>query len=297
MKLTGVYPPLITPATATDDVDTDTLATHVTTLAAAGVDGFFPCGTVGEFTSLTNEHRSTAIRTVVEHADGKPVLAGCGGNSVADVVTQIETAAAAGADVAVVITPYYLETDDAGVERFFETVLERSPLPVLIYTIPFLTHTPISVESVRRLAASDRVVGIKDSSGDARFHSRLNAETDEEFTVLQGITDHAIISVAGGSDGLIPGVANVAPKALVEVYEATRAGNYDRALELHTTVIDPLRYAFDGSSLTAGLKYALRERGLDVGGPFPPLTALSDDEQVRISDRLADVPEKFLYRV
>ncbi len=295
MDFDGVYPPLITPTMGRQEIDTTQLANHVSNLSQAGVDGFFPCGTVGEFSSLSSSQRESVIHTVVSASGNKTVLAGCGGNSVEEVRNQIDTAESVGADAAVVIAPYYFGVDDSGIKRYFKSIINDAPLPIVLYNIPFLTGNNISIDSVISLAEHENVVGIKDSSGDPRYHSRLNSETGDGFTVLQGITDQAVMSLRGGTDGLIPGVSNLAPKAIVDLYQATQKGNYEEAVDIQATVVNNVLYALDGVSLTAGLKFALQECKFDVGQPLPPLSHLSDHEKCQIRDRLALISDEVLY--
>lgn len=287
MRTTGVYPPLITPTDGNGKVARDALADHVHELQQQGVEGFFPCGTAGEFTSLTHNQRQVAIETVRNEAPSATVFAGCGGTAVGSVVEQVERAAEIGVEAAVVIAPYYLTPTSAGLRTYFERVIEESSLPIVLYNIPSLTGCTIPVDLVSELAERDRVVGIKDSSGDSRYHRRLIAETPTEFTVLQGITDLAVPSMRAGAGGLVSGVSNVEPEAVIELYEASRRGDYNRALKIHEERLSPLLSALNDVPLAAGLKYILRERGREVGYPMPPLSELLPSDREPIDEWLA----------
>jgi len=284
MRLTGVYPPLITPTKRRGTVDTESLAEHVKTLQECGINGFFPCGTAGEFASLTHDQRRQTIETVRHEVPESTVLAGCGGTAVGSVVKQIEQAKKIGADAAVVIAPYYLDPTPNGLRAYFRNILNEAQLPIILYNIPHLTKCRIPVDLVTKLAKDEQVVGIKDSSGDPRYHWRLLAETPSEFSVLQGITDQAVSSLRAGGDGIVPGVANVIPEPVLELFYACERDDYDHALEIHEETFSPLLNALTEVPLAAGLKYILREQGLDIGYPLPPLSQLSDEQQVPIDE-------------
>lgn len=288
MRLRGVYPPLITPIDKHGAVNTESLAKHIGNLQDAGINGFFPCGTAGEFASLTHDQRRQTIETVRHEAPKSTILAGCGGTAVGSVVEQIKQANSIGADAAVVIAPYYFNSTKTGLQTYFKHILRKVQLPVILYNIPHLTKYKIPVDLVSELATDKQVVGIKDSSGDSRYHWKLIAETPSEFSVLQGITDQAISSLHAGSDGIVSGVANVVPNQTVELYDACKEDNYNQAFKIHKQIFAPLLNALGEVPLPAGLKYILNEKGLDVGHPLPPLSQLSADQKVPIDQWIVE---------
>ena len=295
MQLKGVYPPLLTPINATGQIKQEALRTHVIELVNAGVDGLFPCGSLGEFSSLTLEQRKAVIKTTVDASGDSTVLAGCGGTAIDQVIRQTNNAHAVGADVAVVVVPYYLRTAKDGLEEFYETIANESTLPVMLYTIPELTGNVLPISVIESLSTHDNIIGIKDSSRDPRYHSHLLRSAPSKFTVLQGISDLSVVSLRNGSDGLVPGISNIAPSLLCEIYELASQGDYDRAVELQSTVLDDLLYAFQDVNLCAGLKYGLRDAGQDLGYPSPPLSELSDSEKDQVRQRLSTVATDYLY--
>ena len=136
-------------------------------------------------------------------------------------------AADAGADALVVGSPYYFGVDAASQQRHVEAILSATPLPVLLYNIPQCTHTPLAREAVQALAAEPRILGIKDSWGDLPyFQSLLTLKLARPtFRVLQGHEHAAMASLLLGADGLIPGLGNVAPRVMVDLVQAARAGD------------------------------------------------------------------------
>lgn len=278
MRLEGTVCPMPTPALG-QEIDTDALAKYTTHLVENGVHGLFPCGSIGEFTSLTRTQRSTVLETVVNHADNTPVLAGCGGTDLVSVQEFIEDAANVGASAAVVVTPYYLSTTQDGLQRFFENVADKSPLPIVLYNIPGLTGEDLTVELIGLLADHPNIVGIKDTSGDLTFLYDVIQSTPSSFVVFQGATELALASLDAGADGIIAGPANVFPKPLAQLYDEYRAGNTDQARKLMNTVVNPIVSATSDPPTAAAIKYLVGLSGYDIGQPLPPLPQLSKTER------------------
>lgn len=276
---------MVTPTTDDlSDVDTVTLGTFTEFLVDGGVHCLFPCGSIGEFTSLTREQRSTVVETVVEHSDDTPVLAGCGATCSDEVRSLISDAADAGADAAVVVTPYYLNTSTEGLVNFYERLRRNTPLPIVLYDIPSLTGNHLPAEAVAELAAYEEIVGIKDSTGNFMHHQELIETTPESFSVLQGMAEFAISALDIGADGFVAGPANVYPDALSTAYDAYRRDDREEAIELWRTVSNPVVTATKSLPTAAGLKYLLRREGRDVGEPLPPLTPPTESDRDRLDE-------------
>jgi 4-hydroxy-tetrahydrodipicolinate synthase len=292
MQLEGVIPPMPSPI-ADADVATEVLKSHTEFLCEAGVHGLFPCGSTGEFTALTPEQRETVVETVCEAADGVPVLAGCGANSVPVVSDYVQHAASAGADAAVVVTPYYATTSQEGLEMFFTRIADAAPIPVIIYEIPALTGQRLTPDTIGKIAEHNSIIGLKDSTGDLRRLLTIVDSTPSDFDVLQGSTELAIATLDIGGDGIVAGPANIYPSAAVDLYEAHRDGERDTATRIANTVTNPVVKACDPVPLAAAIKHLLKRKGFDAGPPLPPFAPLDDDACDRLDrcyDRIGDRP-------
>jgi 4-hydroxy-tetrahydrodipicolinate synthase len=268
---------------AGDGVDEVALAEFTRLLVDGGVHGLFPGSSIGEFPSLTAEQHRTLVETVVEAAnDGTTVIAGCCATSVGEVRARISTAATVGADAAVVVTPYYLSTTQAGLQRFFEQVAADAPLDLLLYNIPALTGNELSVDTVCHLADLDTVVGMKDTSGDLGYQYRVVEETPPEFLVFQGSTDIADAALNLGADGLIAGPANVFPAELAKLYDAHTRGDDATVNRILREVVVPLVSAYDDIPTAAAIKHLVRQDGLSIGDPLPPIAPVSPAEEDRL---------------
>jgi 4-hydroxy-tetrahydrodipicolinate synthase len=285
MDASGIVVPMATPTRGDRyAVDTESLEEFTRHLVDAGVHGLFPGSSIGEFPSLTTEQNRQVVATVAETAgDDATVLAGCCDTSVDTVLGNVAAAADAGADAAVVVSPYYLGTTQPGLERFFRAVADDSPLPLLLYNIPPLTGNELGVDLVASLATHENIVGLKDTSGDLTYHHRIIEQTPPEFLVFQGATGLATASLDLGTDGLIAGPANVFPGAMVRLYEAYDRGDLATARRLMQTVVIPFVSATSDVPTASATKHLVSLAHLDIGGPLPPLPELSHDDRRRLS--------------
>lgn len=297
--LRGVTPPLVTPFDEAGEIDEAALEAVVDWTVDGGVDALFPCGTTGEFASLTPPERRRVIEIVVDRADetDTPVIAGAGATSVEETVEYLEDAAAVGADAAVVVPPFFHAANDpAGNEAFFEAVADRSPLPLLLYNIPSCTGGSIAPETVRALADRDDVLGIKDSSGEFGYFLRLVRETPAEFLVLQGFDNLLAASLRSGADGGINALANVLPGVYRELYDAIddqgeRVVDTNERVETIDDAIAPLFDRCAELGFAPATKSLLVARGvIPAARVRPPLVPPAKTDREAIGSLLEAVP-------
>lgn len=282
MRIEGTVCPLPTPTVGNgEDIDERVLSQYTKFLLEGGVHGLFPCGSIGEFSSLQREQRQQVIKIVAEHAD-VPVLAGCGDTSVKSVRQNVRDAAEAGADAAVVVTPYYLSTTQDGLEDFFRAIADDSTLPVYLYNIPALTGESLSVDLLVSLADHPNIHGLKDTSGDLTFLREAVTRTPESFTVLQGASELAVASLDFEADGLIAGPANVFPGAMATLYDAYRSGNRTKAVSIMNEVTNPVVSATRPMPTAPAIKHLVGCAGYDIGGPLPPLPQLTEQQKTSL---------------
>ena len=239
----AVSPPVVTPFDPDGGVDADALASHVDTLVEAGLDGMVPCGTTGEFASLTDAEYRTVVETTVDAVDGRvPVIAGAADTTVPGVRERLAVAREAGADAGLVTLPYYhTSTAPDGQRAFLEAVADDAPLPLFLYDIPSTVGESIDPRVVGDVATDhDSVVGMKDTSGDLSSLDAKIRATPDSFTAFQGFDSLLYPSFSLGVDGGIHALSQVIPEVFVALGEAIRAGDDDRALELHRRGIVPL---------------------------------------------------------
>src|SRR5437870_2297432 len=232
---------MISPLTPSGQVDTEAVGRVADYILAGGCSGLFVLGGVGEGAWLSHEQRGGVVEATVRATAGRaPILVGLMLPGTAPARDAARQAADAGADALVVGSPYYFGVDAASQQRHVEAILAATPLPVLLYNIPQCTHTPLARETVEALVAEPRVLGVKDSWGDMPyFQSLLTLKLKRpNFRVLQGHEHAAMASLLLGADGLIPGLGNVAPRVLVSMVQAARAGDVATCQRLHAQIFE-----------------------------------------------------------
>ncbi|HWB99688.1 MAG TPA: dihydrodipicolinate synthase family protein [Bryobacteraceae bacterium] len=224
-RLEGVVVPMVTPLTASGDVDGAGLDRLTEFLIAGGVHGLFALGSTGEFVSLTWEKQRQVLERLVRRAGKRvTVYAGVSSNCLDEIVSRAAEAAEIGADVAVVLPPCYYRLSQAELIRFYSYVADRSPLPVVMYNMPFRTNNNIEPATVDALSTHPRIVGIKDTVGDmARTLEILGRVRErDDFAYLHGNELLSLPAILYGARGLVPAIANFEPADLVAAYEAAR---------------------------------------------------------------------------
>ncbi len=270
--LRGVVPPVITPLKANGDVDEAAAGALVEHVLEAGCSGIFAIGGCGLGPWLTTEERSVALRAIVAAARGRvPVMAGCMLPATGPAREAARRAEAEGADAIVAGTPYYNSVASAEQLRHVEAILAAVSLPVMLYNIPQCTGYPIYTDVVASLAREPRVLGIKDTSADITiFQGHLALKKQRpDFRVLQGAERVMAASMLLGGDGVIAGLANVAPRYFVDLVRAGHRGDAATCLSLQERITDLYSLFFQGQ-LLAALIAACGDLGFGSGRPSEP---------------------------
>ncbi|SDK61030.1 dihydrodipicolinate synthase family protein [Streptomyces indicus] len=297
--LTGVVPPVCTPLTPDNEVDTASLTRLVDHLVSAGVDALFVLGSSSEAAYLPDRHRRTVVETVVGHVGGQlPVLAGAIDMTTLRVNDHVDAVTAAGADAVVVTAPFYTRTHPAEITRHFRAVAAHSPVPVFAYDQPASVPLKLTPDVVTELAEDGVIAGLKDSSGDeGAFRACLmGTRALPGFSVLTGSELTVDSALAMGAHGVVPGLGNVDPEGYVRLYRYAKAGDWERALAEQerlctlfgmVEVGDPARMGRSSSALGA-FKAALQLRGvIDCAATMLPQVPLSAPEVERVGKYLA----------
>lgn len=295
--ITGIIPPLVTPLRDTDTIDRDGTARLVEHVISGGVHGVFVLGTTGEGPSLSRRLQCAFVELVCARVQGRvPVFVGITDPSFAESVQLAQTAAGAGADYAVLSTPYYFPLGQEELRAYVERVVPQCPLPVVLYNIPAMTKVAFAVETVEALAQDRRILGIKDSGGDlAYFASLLNTKTvRRDWSVLMGPEHLLVDALRLGGDGGVAGGANVCPALFVQLYEAHRIGDETR-LRARKTEVDLLQGIYGvgkyGAHYINATKTALARLGICAGTVAEPFCQFSDDEIRQVSAVLEDLAQ------
>ena len=261
MSLEGTLTALVTPFRSDGSLDLKSLTSLIEWQIESGVDGLVPCGSTGESATLTHAEHIEVIRHVVEVAAGRvSVVAGTGSNNTREAVELTQAARSAGADAALLISPYYNRPTQEGIFHHYRTVAEETGLPILLYNVPGRTASRIEPETIVRLSGVDGVVGLKECGGDFAGTSRTLSEVETGFRVLSGDDVNTLPMLAIGADGVISTVANVVPREVTAITRSFRDGDLDAARAAHFRLL-PLMTALFLESNPIPVKTALHLLG------------------------------------
>ena len=215
-------------------IDADALGKLVEFHIAEGTEVIVPCGTTGESATLSHEEHHRVMQIVVEACAGKrKVLAGTGSNNTEEAIQLTRFAKKAGADGALMITPYYNKPTQEGMVQHYAAVAGSVDLPIVLYNVPGRTSVSLTPETVARLAEVRNIVGIKEATGSLQFVSKLVQLCRPDFDVISGDDFTTLPLLAVGGVGAISVTANIAPRDSAEMIRAFREGNLQKARELH----------------------------------------------------------------
>lgn len=281
----GSFPALVTPL-KDGELDLDTLKKLVDWHIAEGSHGLVPVGTTGESPTLTHEEHERVVAEVVAAAAGRvPVIAGAGSNNTLESMRFARHAQDVGADAILVVTPYYNKPTQRGLIAHFTAIHDCCDLPIIIYNIPGRSVVDMLPETMGELAKLPRIIGVKDATGDLARVSYQRITCGRDFVQISGEDATAHGFNAQGGVGVISVTANVAPKLVAQVQEATLDGDYAKALELQDKLM-PLHKAIFVEPGLVGVKYAMSKLGLCSDEVRSPLTELTDSTKALVDDGL-----------
>lgn len=235
---------IVTPF-ANDKVDYEALGKLIEFQIKNGIKVLVPCGTTGESATLSYEEHDQVIKFCVQKAAKRvKILAGTGSNSTDEAITLTEYAKDAGADGALLITPYYNKPTQEGMYLHFKKIAETVDIPQILYNVPGRTGVNLLPETVIRLSKVKNIVGIKEASGNLEQVSQIVQKTDRNFSLLSGEDSLTFPILALGGQGVISVVANIIPKDIAEMIHAFEQGELEKARELHFQMFELMKAMF-----------------------------------------------------
>src|SRR5918999_5753602 len=243
MRFPGIIPAATTPFHASGAIDFEGLSGNIAALLEAGVHGIVATGTMGEAGSLSAAERRSVVEAVARAVDGRvPVIAGVSAGTPAAAIALAADAAEAGAVALMMLPPLGYRGDDEEIVRYYRSVAEAAGLPLMAYNNPEASGTDMGPALLARLYDEiEQVVAFKECSGDARrIPALIDAAPGAE--VLVGGDDWALEGFCAGATGWVSGVADVAPRDCVALYEACRAGELDTARSIYRRLLPLARF-------------------------------------------------------
>jgi 4-hydroxy-tetrahydrodipicolinate synthase len=276
MRFSGTITALVTPFGADEAVDYDALGELIEWQIESRIDGLVPCGSTGESATLSHEEHNAVVRFTVEQVRGRvPVIAGTGSNATREAIALTREAKEAGADGALLISPYYNKPTQEGIFEHYRAVAQAVGLPMVIYNIPGRTASRIEPETIARLSRVPGISGLKEAGADLALTSHALELCESGFSVLSGDDALTLPMLALGAHGVISTTSNLAPRQMSEITRAFRAGDPVRAREAHFALAPLMRTLFCETN-PIPLKAALHAAGrISTPNVRLPLTRLS----------------------
>jgi len=244
-SLRGIIPAIPTPVNPDDSINVEATRALLAYLLKQGVDGILPLGGTGEYGAIARRERIRMVELAKEETAGRiPVIPGVLDTGYHDAIQAARDFAAAGADALLVVTPYYTTPVQRGIRDYFLRYADESPLPILLYEIPYRTRIAITPEVIHELSSHERIIGMKACNTDMWHFLQVIAGVDESFSVLSGEDALFPLHVAAGAKGGIVVTATLLPTAWRKIYELAAAGKTREAIEMHRKLIPLLNLAF-----------------------------------------------------
>ena len=285
-KFHGSMPALITPF-KDGKFDEAAFRALVDWQIQSGSHGLVPVGTTGESPTLSHEEHRLVVDVCIDEARGRvPVIAGAGSNNTVEAIELVRHAEKAGADAALVVTPYYNKPTQEGLYQHFKAINDAVGIPIIIYNIPPRSVVDMSVDTMKRLYELKNIVGVKDATGDVGRVSRQRHAMGPDFIQLSGEDMTALAHMAAGGHGCISVVANVAPTPCAQLMELAMKGDFAGALKIQDR-LTPLHAAIFMEPGVCGTKYAASLLGRARNEMRLPLTPIGEATEGALRRALA----------
>jgi len=230
-RLHGTGVALVTPFLKDGSIDYKSLR-KVLQHTARGVDYYVVMGTTGESVTLSRQEKLDVLSFVrANNTKALPIVYGIGGNNTQHVLEEIKFTDLSGVDALLSVNPYYNKPSQEGIFRHFTMVADASPLPIILYNVPGRTGSNITAETTLRLAANKKIIGVKEASGNLEQCMKISMDKPKGFLLISGDDMWTVPLYAIGSEGVISVLANAFPLEFRKMYEASRAGDFDKASE------------------------------------------------------------------
>lgn len=293
----GVIVPIVTPMTASGQVDTLAVKRIVEKIIRTSATTLL-MGTTGEGTSLTQDQAVSLIRAAREVTpDITPLYVAATDNSLGRLLENAKAYVAAGADGIAVAPPSYYSLTPEQMKEFYTMVADKISVPLFIYNIPIATHTTIPIDTILELAQHPNIHGIKDSDKDVdrmkemleRLHKAEKSDgLQQHFQYFCGCAANSYVALRHGADGIVPSLGNYWPEAYQNIYRAVADKHYEEAERWQQITIEVSKINTEGFTLgesLAGLKVIMKERGLCEEYMLSPLTELSEEKKEEVKQR------------
>ncbi|MBO5398606.1 MAG: 4-hydroxy-tetrahydrodipicolinate synthase [Clostridia bacterium] len=276
---------IITPFTE-DGVNFEEFGKMIEFQIENGADSIIVCGTTGEASTMTLEERKETIKFAVEKANKRiPIIAGTGGNCTKNVIEMTQYAESVGVDGALVVTPYYNKTTQAGLIEHYKVVAASTKLPIILYSVPGRTGVNITPETCKELSKIENIVAIKEASGNLSQIAEIANLCGDELNIYSGNDDQITPILAVGGIGVISVLSNILPEHTHDIVDSFLNGNVELAKDEQLSVL-PLVKALFCEVNPIPVKAAMNMLGYNAGKPRLPLVEMSEKGKERLEKEL-----------
>ena len=283
----GSFVAIVTPFKDNFDIDYDAYGRLIDLQLDNGTHGIVPCGCTGEAATLTHEEQKTLIKFAIERIAGRvPVIAGTGSNNTAETLGLTQFAKDAGADAALMITPYYNKPTEAGVIAHYTTVAEKVGLPVMLYNVPGRTQLKMEPDTIAKLNEHPMIVSVKEACGSVDQVSQIRLRCD--INIMSGDDPLTLPMMAVGASWVVSVAANILPGMVSDLCNAFHAGDLAKAQELHYKLL-PINKALFAETNPMPVKKILAEMGLIKDVLRLPMTSMLQEKY----DGIKSIVESF----
>ncbi len=290
-KFCGMYAAIPTPFDASGGICQESIEKMCTRIIDTGMQGILVCGSTGEYPLLTIEERKQAVKLVCDFVAGRTqVLVGCSCHNQEETLDMVRYAQGEGADMALVVPPYYMQTTEEGIFQYYKSINDVcDSMGLLVYNYPDATNVRLSVEFIERLAGLDHVVGIKNTDGMDHTSKLIEAMKDNSsFGIVNGFEHLVMGTLCSGGDGTMGIIQGLAPKQMMDLYNAVQNNDLKKAMEINS-MMRPLYTLMEAEPCPAPVKAAFNLMGIECGGPRRPLLPASDDLKNKLTVELKKI--------
>lgn len=292
MEINGTYTALITPFTKDGEVDYKQLKKNIEFQISNNIDGLLALGTTAETPTLTEEESIKILECCIETIDNRvPLMVGSGSNSTKKTIEKTKKVQKLGADMALIVTPYYNKPTQEGIYQHFKAICENTDIPILVYNIEGRTGRNIETETLEKISKLDNIIGVKEASGNlTQIQDVINniSNKNNNFNLMSGDDSLTLPVISLGGKGVISVISNLFPGEVVKMVNAALSGNLGLAKELHNKLLPIMKGAFIETN-PSPIKEAMRQEKLDTGYVRLPLINLTEENTVIIANILENI--------
>lgn len=291
-KFSGMYAAIPTPIAGDGSISRQSLEAICERIIATGMQGILVCGSTGEYPLLTIEERKTATKMVCEIVAGRTqIIVGCSCHNQTETIDMVEFAEACGADMALVVPPYYMQTTEEGIYEYYKAISDaiKGGLGLLVYNYPDATNVRLSVDFLCKLTEIPHVVGVKNTDTMDHTSKLIEAVKDKEgFGVVNGFEHLAMGTLCSGGDGAMGIIQGLAPQQMMDLYNALQANDLKRAMQINS-MMRPLYTLMEKEPCPGPVKAAFSLLGIDCGNPRLPLLPASKEIKAELKTEMVKV--------